>query len=233
MTDARRTLAEQIAGEITLSGDPGATLRKWRTDFDVSQTTLADHLDVSSSVIDNLREWTARESGYRRRSSHRHGTALTSTKHRGGDRIRQYARVLSAGFDSSIVNDLREYSTSIPLADFYDAIDATELAQGTSAGITGHTVIDSIEAFPASPARNSIDSSARARTVRSSSRTSRGVNRPGRDARRHPRNASPPRHRPGRILGERAEDGPTGRGFARNNGMEKETMLDAIRELAP
>ncbi|WP_139136279.1 helix-turn-helix domain-containing protein, partial [Haladaptatus sp. W1] len=51
MTDARRTLAEQIAGEITLSDDPGATLRKWRTDFDVSQTALADYLDVSSSVI--------------------------------------------------------------------------------------------------------------------------------------------------------------------------------------
>ncbi|PSQ51031.1 transcriptional regulator, partial [Halobacteriales archaeon SW_6_65_15] len=46
-TDPREDLAERIAGEITLSDDPGATLRKWRTDFGVSQTDLADHLDVS------------------------------------------------------------------------------------------------------------------------------------------------------------------------------------------
>ncbi len=146
MTDARRTLAEQIAGEITLSDDPGATLRKWRTDFDVSQTALADHLDVSSSVISDY------ESGRRENPGigvvRRTVTALLDIdEQRGGDRIRQYARVLSAGFDSSIVNDLREYPTSVPLSEFYDAIDATELAQGTSAGITGHTVIDSIEAI--------------------------------------------------------------------------------------
>ncbi|MFC6770867.1 helix-turn-helix domain-containing protein, partial [Halorubrum pallidum] len=51
MSDAREELSRRIAGEITLSDDPGATLRKWRTDFDVSQTELADQLDVSSSVI--------------------------------------------------------------------------------------------------------------------------------------------------------------------------------------
>ena len=47
--DPRDDLARRIAGEITLSSNPGATLRKWRTDFDVSQTELADRLDVSSS----------------------------------------------------------------------------------------------------------------------------------------------------------------------------------------
>ena len=48
---AREELSRRIAGEITLSNDPGATLRKWRTDFDVSQTELADQLGVSSSVV--------------------------------------------------------------------------------------------------------------------------------------------------------------------------------------
>ncbi|WP_435154778.1 helix-turn-helix domain-containing protein [Haladaptatus sp. DFWS20] len=146
MTDARRTLAEQIAGEITLSDDPGATLRKWRTDFDVSQTALADHLDVSSSVISDY------ESGRRENPGigvvHRTVMALLDIdEQRGGDRIRQYARVLSAGFDSNIVNDLREYPSSVPLSQFYEAIDATEVASGAKNGITGHTVIDSIEAI--------------------------------------------------------------------------------------
>ncbi|MFW5948453.1 MAG: transcriptional regulator, partial [Halolamina sp.] len=36
--NAARRLARRIAGEVVLSDDPGATLRKWRTDFEVSQT---------------------------------------------------------------------------------------------------------------------------------------------------------------------------------------------------
>ena len=144
--DPRRNLAEKIAGEITLSADPGATLRKWRTDFDASQTELADELDISSSVISDY------ESG--RRASpgisviNRIVEALLAIdERRGGDRIRQYARVLSAGFESDIVLDLREYSTSIPLDRFYDAIDATEIVDGEQDSVTGHTVIDSISAI--------------------------------------------------------------------------------------
>ncbi|WP_137285116.1 helix-turn-helix domain-containing protein [Halorussus salinisoli] len=145
-TDPREDLAERIAGEIALSDDPGATLRKWRTDFGVSQTDLADHLEVSSSVVSDY------ESG--RRESPGIGvvsrlvTALLDIdERRGGDRIRQYARVLSAGFESDIVNDLREYPTQVSLDRFYDAVGATELAGGEQHHVTGHTVIDSIEAI--------------------------------------------------------------------------------------
>jgi len=142
----RRDLAEKIAGEITLSDDPGATLRKWRSDFDVSQTELSDELDVSSSVISDY------ESG--RRESPGIGVIervvtglLDIDERRGGGRIRQYARVLSAGFESDIVRDLREYSTTVPLERFYDATGANELVRGTQDRISGHTVIDSIEAI--------------------------------------------------------------------------------------
>jgi len=142
----RRELAEKIAGEITLSDDPGATLRKWRTDFDVSQTELADSLDVSSSVISDY------ESG--RRQSPGIGVVnrivqalLDIDEHRGGGRIRQHARVLSAGFDSDIVHALREYPATIPLERYYDAIGATEIVGGAQDTVAGHTVIDSIEAI--------------------------------------------------------------------------------------
>jgi putative transcriptional regulator len=142
--DPRAHLAEKIAGEITLSDDPGATLRKWRTDFDVSQTALADELDVSSSVVSDY-ESGRRESpgiGVVRRTV----TALLDIdERRGGDRIRQYGRVLSAGFDSDTVLDLREYATQIPLDRIYDAVDATEVAAGDHDQVSGHTVIDSIE----------------------------------------------------------------------------------------
>jgi len=145
MTDTiREDLAHRIAGEITLSDDPGATLRKWRTDFDISQTDLATQLDVSSSVISDY------ESG--RRSSpgigviRRMVTALLDVdEDRGGSRIRQYGRVLSAGFESDIVYDLREYPTAVPLEQFYEALDATEIVRGDRDYVNGHTVINSIQ----------------------------------------------------------------------------------------
>ncbi|MFC7136654.1 helix-turn-helix domain-containing protein [Halobaculum litoreum] len=145
-TEARARLARRIAGEITLSGDPGATLRKWRTDFDVSQTELADRMDVSSSVVSDY------ESG-RRESP---GIGLVSRvvdglldidESRGGARIRQFARVVSAGFESDIVRDIREYPTAIPTERVYEALDATEITPGDRDTVNGHTVINSIEAI--------------------------------------------------------------------------------------
>lgn len=145
-TSAKSELARRMAGEVVLSDDPGATLRKWRTDFDVSQTSLADHLDVSSSVVSDY------ESG--RRESPGIGVVrrlveglLAIDESRGGARIRQYARVVSAGFESDIVHDLREYPRAVPLDRFYETMGATELASGSAGHVNGHTVIDSIEAI--------------------------------------------------------------------------------------
>lgn len=142
----RDELAQKIAGEIVLSDEPGETIRKWRSDFAVSQTELASQIDVSSSVISDY------ESG--RRESPGIGVIrrlveglLAVDDDRGGERVRQFARILSAGFDESIVLDLREYQTTIELPDFYETIDATEMAPGSSDRIYGHTVIDSIEAI--------------------------------------------------------------------------------------
>jgi putative transcriptional regulator len=143
---ARADLAERIAGDVTLSDDPGATLRKWRTDFDVTQTELAAELDVSPSVVSDY------ESG--RRSSpgiglvaRYVGALLDIDVRRGGEHIRQYERVLSAGLDGEVVLDLREYPTTVSLDAFYDAVGAEEVVRGDRDRVSGHTVIDSIEAI--------------------------------------------------------------------------------------
>jgi putative transcriptional regulator len=146
MRDPREELAERIAGEVTLSEDPGATLRKWREEFDVAQTTLADELDVSASVISDY------ESG--RRENPGIGVVrriveglLAVDERRGGDRVRQHARVISAGFDSDVVYDLREYSVTVSTDRLYDAIDAEEVVAGRADTVAGHTVINSVEAI--------------------------------------------------------------------------------------
>jgi putative transcriptional regulator len=142
----REQLAEKIAGEVTLSDDPGATLKKWRMDFEIAQTDLADALGVSPSVVSDY------ESGRRENPGigivERSVTALLDIdEERGGTHIRQFTRVLSAGFDSDVVLDLHEYPAHVPLDRYYDAIGATELVEGPRDTVAGHTVIDSIEAI--------------------------------------------------------------------------------------
>ncbi len=142
----REELAEKIAGEVTLSDEPGATLRKWRTDFEIAQTDLAGELDVSPSVVSDY------ESGRRENPGigviRRVVDALLDIdERRGGSHIRQHARVLSAGFDSDVIYDLREYQANIPLERYYEAIGATELVRGDRDTVAGHTVINSIEAI--------------------------------------------------------------------------------------
>jgi len=142
----RTDLARRIAGEVVMSDDPGGTLRRWREDFSVSQTRLAEQLDVSPSVVSDY------ESG--RRSSPGIGVVrrtvdalLAVDESRGGSHIRQYARVLSAGFESDVVYDLREYPTAVAVERLYDALDATELLAGGATAVAGHTVINSVEAI--------------------------------------------------------------------------------------
>ncbi len=142
----RAQLAEKIAGEVTLSEEPGATLRKWRTDFEVAQTALAEELGVSPSVVSDY-ESGRRENpgvGVVRRTV---DAVLDIDERRGGSKLRQHARVLSAGFDSDVVHDLREYPANVPLERYYDAIDATELVRGDRDTVAGHTVIDSVRAI--------------------------------------------------------------------------------------
>ena len=146
MRDPRAELAERIAGEVTLSEEPGATLRKWREEFDVTQTRLAEELDVSSSVVSDY-ESGRRENPGIRVVSRVVEALLTVDERRGGDRVRQHARVLSAGFDSDVVHDLREYETTVPLRRFHRAVDAEGVAAGRADTVAGHTVLNSVEAI--------------------------------------------------------------------------------------
>lgn len=143
---ARGELAEKIAGQIALSENPGNTLQKWRNEFEISQADLASALDVSPSVVSDY------EGG--RRANPGIGVVrrtvdalLGIDEERGGEHIRRYARVLSAGFDSDVVRDLREYPATVDLSRYYETIGATELVTGERDTIAGHTVIDSIAAI--------------------------------------------------------------------------------------
>ncbi len=146
METARTELAKQIAGEIVTSENPGATMRKWRTDFEVTQTDLADELEVSSSVISDYESGRRESPGIEFVRRLVEGL-LTVDDRRGGHHIRQFDRILSAGLGSDVVHDLREYQSAVPLTTVYEAIEATEVSPGGREQVLGHTVIDSVEAI--------------------------------------------------------------------------------------
>jgi putative transcriptional regulator len=138
-------LTQRIAGEVVLSDDAGATLRKWREDFNVSQSELSEALGVSNSVVSDY------ESG--RRASPGTGVVRRIVEalveidmRRGGATLRRYRRILGAGFEGGAIKDLRDYEKPVPLGRFHDKVGAREIVGGDTE-IKGHTVVDSLEAI--------------------------------------------------------------------------------------
>ena len=136
-------LEEKIAGEITLADQPGEIIRKWRNMFNISQTSLANHMDVAPSVISDY------EQGRRRP-----GTQLVSNivksfieidKERGGEIIERFSRPGQEGIIS-----IGEFPRPVKLKDLVSKIDGdilTDDPQDDDKLIYGYTVIDSIKAI--------------------------------------------------------------------------------------
>lgn len=138
-------MAEKMAGEITLSKEPGPTIRKWREIFETSQTELAVHLGVSPSVISDY------ESG-RRKSP---GTLtvqrivrglLAIDESRGNRILRNYQSMMET---SDAIIDIRELLIPVSMSRFVEAIQGEVLANADNLGheLKGYTIIDSVKAI--------------------------------------------------------------------------------------
>jgi putative transcriptional regulator len=102
----REVLARRIAGEIILSGKPGASMRKWRELFVISQLGLSEAMCVSSSVISDY------ESGRRKSPGakfiRRFVLALLQfDESKGGRFVQEFAKLTSS--PSMAIIDLREF----------------------------------------------------------------------------------------------------------------------------
>jgi len=146
IVDLRARLAEKMAGEITLSQNPGETIKKWRKSFEVSQIDLANHVNVSPSVISDY------ESG-RRRSP---GTTIISKlvdamldidEKAGSHKIRAYESMLIEQYNSNVILDIHEYRSPIQLSRFAKLIEAETISGNIDRHINGYTIIDSLNAI--------------------------------------------------------------------------------------
>lgn len=142
-----REVASKIAGEIIMSDNPGAEMRKWREKFGLTQVEVAAHMGVSASVLSDY------ESGRRKSPGSRFVARFVKSLilkdiERGGIVLSGLRRIL-LGSDllREAVIDMREFSVPLSIARFCEAIEA-DLIVGTafiSTPILGYTLVDSIK----------------------------------------------------------------------------------------
>ncbi len=147
--DLRHKLAEKMAGEITLSDNPGETLKKWRTVFEISQSDLASFLKVSPSVISDY------ESGRRKSPgifivSKIVDAILDMDVARGGAKIRSYEGILRGDFNADAIYNIHEYLSPISVEEITRLIKGEMVYSPGSEFIKplyGYTIIDSLKAI--------------------------------------------------------------------------------------
>ncbi len=134
-----------IAGEITLSNDPGGSMKKWREIFAVHQTELAKHLKVSSSTISDY------EGGRRKNPGIVVVSRLVSTlieidKSRGGKVVKQLEKDFKQ--DESKAFESHEFASGAKAIDLVKKIEGNVIClphKLKDEQIFGYTIIDSLK----------------------------------------------------------------------------------------
>ncbi len=137
---------EKIAGEITLSNEPGSTIRKWREIFEITQTQLARHLDISPSVLSDYESGRRKSPGIATVRKLIDGLVDLDKEH-GGKILAKYTSMMNPG--EGIIS-IAEYPKSVPGQEFVDAIEGKVLVAKSHLAerrIQGYTLIDAIRAI--------------------------------------------------------------------------------------
>ncbi|HTD81521.1 MAG TPA: helix-turn-helix domain-containing protein [Thermoplasmata archaeon] len=135
-------LREKIAGEITLSEAPGRTMRKWRTEFRITQTELARFMRVSPSVISDYESGRRTSPGIR--TIKKLVEAILEIDRRTGQKVaKRYEEF------SDVIPSMKEFSVGMRVSDFLRKIDGRPLTHASNLRrvLNGYTVIDSIKAI--------------------------------------------------------------------------------------
>jgi putative transcriptional regulator len=141
-------LARRIAGEISLSDDPGRTMRKWREMFHVNQAELSQHLKISPSVISDY------ESGRRKspgtKAIKRFVEALLYIDEANGNGVRNaFERFLSVEVPTDIILDIKEFNSPVSGQRIREVLQASVVAHEDllDRELLGYAIIDSLGAL--------------------------------------------------------------------------------------
>jgi putative transcriptional regulator len=134
----------EIAGEISLSDDPGATMKKWREIFGITQVELSRHLNITVSTISDYE-------GNRRKSPgtgviKRFVLALFEVDSKKGGVISQ--RLAEKEKPTDQYFEVHEFARGILLKDFIELIKGDIVSNADmlpEKKIYGYTLIDSLK----------------------------------------------------------------------------------------
>ncbi len=134
---------EKMAGEIALSDDPGATLRRWREEMKITVKDLSRQMGVTPSVISDYESGRRRSPGVN--TIKRIVEALLAIDARTGGR---FAARWGTGSNEAIPA-MAEFDGGVPAREFLQAIGGRVLTKRLPLDreIRGYTVIDSIKAI--------------------------------------------------------------------------------------
>lgn len=142
-------LSQDIAGEITLSESPGLSLKKWREIFAISQTELANFLNISPSTISDYE-------GNRRKSPgvniiRRFVNAIIEIDNqRGGWVVKKFKKD-----KQSDAYDIYDFSLPMESMEFCKAIEGKIIANEEmlkKTRVYSYTIVDSMKAIFELPA---------------------------------------------------------------------------------
>jgi putative transcriptional regulator len=142
--DIKNALSEKVAGEITLSPNPGKTIRKWRNIFNISQTDLAKHLNLSPSVISDY------ESGRRKSPGIQTikkviNALIEIDKNNGAKTLHKYQSLMET---REGILEIMEYPYTISADFLIKSIDGNILTskdKNLKKSVKGFTLVDSIK----------------------------------------------------------------------------------------
>ncbi|MEF8848539.1 MAG: helix-turn-helix domain-containing protein [Candidatus Thermoplasmatota archaeon] len=140
----KKVLSEKIAGEITLSPEPGKTIRKWRNNFDITQTELANHLDLSPSVISDYESGRRKSPGIKTIKKIIDAFIEIDNK-KGAKIIHQYDSMAET---KDGILEISEYPFAINAKDFIKKIKGNLLTSkkiASQKNIKGFTLVDSLK----------------------------------------------------------------------------------------
>lgn len=137
------SLKEKIASEITLSNNPGLTIKKWREIFNITQHELASKAAMKSSVVSDYENGRRRSPGVGIIKKLIEGMIKIDGE-RGFPITNKYSKP-----DSSAIISINEFFTGVSLTDFTTAINGKLLTKEKNSKklIYGYTIIDSLKAI--------------------------------------------------------------------------------------
>jgi len=136
-------LARMIAGEILMSDDPGSAMKKWREIFEISQTELAQAMDITPSTISDY-ESNRRESPGIKVVKRFIETLIKIDREKGSPVIQK----LGIEEKQSDAFEVKNFSSVLTGLDFKTMLEAVPLANEQlleKKKVYGYTLLDSLK----------------------------------------------------------------------------------------